>query len=1462
MSSIFPIDLRGGKRLIKTRRYFCIIVMLAMLVTLIYPVIQLTIKAEQSSHQEESLEGHLIPVNGEDVDPYHRFKGYGAVSANNTSRLLLDYKEEHPDKYWEIMRLLFDPNTGAGLAHVKIELGGDINSSSGTEPATMRYADEPANVLRGASFQFAADAKSINPNITTEILRWGEPRWTWNGAASESYEQRYQWYKRTIDAVAEEYGFKIDYVGISQNERAQNNNGRIEVEWLKYFTTKIKQEPNYDEDYHSIKLVAADGYRDTSSISKVLLEHPDLIDEIDVISSHYGTTGSKELAELQNKLISEGKEPKEIWVSEGIAPMINARYRTNMEPHYKGLGGKAGILDVATRIINVYKWEGAGEYPLQAISFDFQPAVASFYQGAQYNPKHLISAFDPWSGFYEVDGGIQAIRHIMNFVGYDDPSTPENERWQYIQSATYSDGAFFDGGVDVDTSSHSYMTLKDPNTDDYTIYIPNNSNQTRNYTVQAENLNGKENEKVHVWETRGPDAGESYDENWFKKAKEITPVDGQYHIEVKPYSVVTITTLDKEAEIKNFTYSSNPVDLSKDPIMPLPYEDDFDYEDYARDEKGRDYVDRRGGTPRYTTDQIGAFEVVKEPEIRNGSFFGEKREIPEADTRGNLLEQRISPDIIGADWAVWGGTDGTAADVNPNTNIGDFRWLNYRVSYDFLLDTDTALQDNRDNYALIGLRQVKASWSDSQAPYNAKIYIDGSYEILRLGEVVQSGKIQEFDPNVWHQMTFEAKENEFTLYLDGKKIETYIDEDATVMAGRAVIGSGYYHTLYDNLRIDPIEGYSYQSLKVDSAQGKVYESEEEAVSQLSGSKPIGYIGDWEFIQSGYAHYNRTQMRTVTDFPVWNGRVVSHLDETSEQGTINKVFYEGNWNSNNNNAWGSDGASFEITFKGNEIRLFGEANPSNGTAEVYLDGEFIEEISFTNNSSVVKKVWSAEGLTEEEHIVKVVSKDRYTSFVRAEIETDEEVDFLASTKLAPKDFIPISEHDQVGEEENTVYAYRENNTWGYNDTNAWANFDDNPYLVIQFTGTGIDFLTNQDPTNYHFQLDGEDVGNHGPSSDGIRYSVRDLEEGPHTLVVSLGDNDRLDDFMDYRGVVIYHTPERSDNAMLFQFEGSGFHLFGATPDALIDVFVDGEQVEQDYRIHAKGDRETSYSIQGLENTTHTAKIVVKGGEFILDGIDIIQGVSSEDEQDQEEPEEDPKENEEDSTDDTDHEDSKPDEDQDKGEEPEDNDRKGDQDQDKGNQEDGVEEESNNEDKSSKLIEVEVGEETEVYAGYTVQLKGTNVSIQLPTDLPEGTLLKILKQDVKDFDTKGLILAGDLYDFIFTPSHKGKYKLSLGYFSDIYKGEQVDIFHYDTTDNQWQRIDGDASKGIVSAEVEHFSTYGVFVKDNKHSKVDTDEDQALPNTATLLYNYLAIGSALLLLSVLLWIYRKKRQSANIK
>ncbi|MCK0470980.1 S-layer protein [Halalkalibacter sp. APA_J-10(15)] len=1183
---------------------------LYIVISLIMIALLVLMMAANESRAEDGT--RTIVIDGTDVDEYNRFKGFGTVSANNTSRLMIDYKEEHPDQYWEMMHQLFDPNTGAGLVHVKVELGADVDSSSGTEPATMRYADEPANVLRGAGFQFAADAKAINPHITTEILRWGEPRWTWEGAANQEYENRYQWFKQTIDAVYEEFGFRLDYVGISQNERAQNN-GRNELEWLKYYTSRMKEEPNYDEFYKDIKLVGGDGYRDTRTISQTLLDHPDLIDEIDVISSHYGLTGSSELTQLQSHLIAEGKEPKEIWSSEGVSPMINARYRINMEPHYQGLGGRYSIVDVTSRIISMYSWEGAGEHPLQAVSFDFQPSVGAFYQGSSYTPKHLINAFTPWNGSFEVDGGLLGVRHVMNFVGYNNTTTEENERWMYIKGATFSDGNFMDGGVDVDTSTHNYLTVKDPQSDDYTTVYANNTRETRHYQIEAKNLNGKENAPLYVWETRGPDAGQSYDANWFQQIDKIEPVDGQYEIEVKPYSLLTVTTLDQKSKIEGFEYSSSPFDSSQDTILPLPYVDDFEYSEYPTDDQGRDYVERRGGTPRYTTDQRGAFEVVKEATIQetSGSANRIARDIPDADERGNMLQQKITHDIIGADWAVWGGTDGSASNSNPHTNFGDYRWVNYKVSYDFLLDTHTPEVSGRSNYALIGLRHVKAGGTDSHAPYNARIYSDGRYEILKLGNVVSSGTVDGFNANVWNNLAFEAKENIFTLYVNDEEIAFYKDEDSLVMSGRAVIGSGYYETLYDQLRVDPIDGYPYMSEKYDSAQGMKIGTVEEARNNNDRSNPIGYIGQWEFGQVGYAHFNRTRMTASTDVPVWNGVTVGFRDVVDERGELNHVYYSGSWSSNNTNTWSGVGGSFEITFKGTEVRLFGITNPSNGTADIYLNGELVGEANYLNNSSIEQVVWSAKGLEDEEHTLEVVTTDRYVSFTKAEIETTDPV--LAVTNLAPSNFIPITEDSEVGEEENTVYALRRNgNVWGSNQTNAWANFNDDPYLVISFTGSGIDYFSGTgDETLYNFELNGEDMGDFSVNPQtGIRFSIRDLEETTHTLKVSLKDNEIKEDFMDYRGVDIYSTPnlESSDTSMLFHFEGTGFNLFGATPDAVIDVYIDGELTEENYRVYSRGDRQTSYHLRGLDEGDHTAHIVVKGGTFIIEGLDIIRGAS--------------------------------------------------------------------------------------------------------------------------------------------------------------------------------------------------------------------------------------------------------------
>ena len=67
--------------------------------------------------------------------PGRMFEGVGAVSAGASSRLLMDYPEPQRS---QILDYLFKPNYGASLQHLKVEIGGGVNSTDGTEPTHMR----------------------------------------------------------------------------------------------------------------------------------------------------------------------------------------------------------------------------------------------------------------------------------------------------------------------------------------------------------------------------------------------------------------------------------------------------------------------------------------------------------------------------------------------------------------------------------------------------------------------------------------------------------------------------------------------------------------------------------------------------------------------------------------------------------------------------------------------------------------------------------------------------------------------------------------------------------------------------------------------------------------------------------------------------------------------------------------------------------------------------------------------------------------------------------------------------------------------------------------------------------------------------------------------------------------------------------------------------------------------------
>ena len=83
------------------------------------------------------------------------FDGIGAVSAGASSRLLIDYPEPYRG---QILDFLFKPGYGASLQHLKVEIGGDTNSTDGSEPSHMRTRDD-LNFERGYEWWLMVEAK-------------------------------------------------------------------------------------------------------------------------------------------------------------------------------------------------------------------------------------------------------------------------------------------------------------------------------------------------------------------------------------------------------------------------------------------------------------------------------------------------------------------------------------------------------------------------------------------------------------------------------------------------------------------------------------------------------------------------------------------------------------------------------------------------------------------------------------------------------------------------------------------------------------------------------------------------------------------------------------------------------------------------------------------------------------------------------------------------------------------------------------------------------------------------------------------------------------------------------------------------------------------------------------------------------------------------------------------------------
>ena len=100
------------------------------------------------------------------------FDGVGAISGGGgNSRLLFDYPATQRS---QVLDYLFKPGYGAALQILKVEVGGDTNSTSGAEPSHSHSRGD-LNCDRGYEWWIMEQAKARNPNIKLVGLAWGAP---------------------------------------------------------------------------------------------------------------------------------------------------------------------------------------------------------------------------------------------------------------------------------------------------------------------------------------------------------------------------------------------------------------------------------------------------------------------------------------------------------------------------------------------------------------------------------------------------------------------------------------------------------------------------------------------------------------------------------------------------------------------------------------------------------------------------------------------------------------------------------------------------------------------------------------------------------------------------------------------------------------------------------------------------------------------------------------------------------------------------------------------------------------------------------------------------------------------------------------------------------------------------------------------------------------------------------------
>jgi Glycosyl hydrolase family 59/Ricin-type beta-trefoil lectin domain len=415
-----------------------------------------------------------ISANGSSAG--RTFDGIGAISGGGgNSRLLADYPAAQQS---QILDYLFKPGYGADLQILKVEIGGDANSTDGAEPSIEHTSGAVAcNV--GYEFWLMEQAKARNPNIKLYGLAWAAPGWIGGGNfwSTDMINYLVSWLN-----CAKSDGLTISYLG-GWNERGYN------ISWYEQLRAALNA-----GGYSGVQIVGADS---DWSVANDIASNSAFANAVQVIGTHYpcgGDGGSADSCPGNSTAEGTGKP---LWASENGSQDENS--------------GAPALIRSITR----------GYTDAEMTAYINWPLIAAIYPNLPYATVGLMTASQPWSGNYTVGENTWATAQVTQFTA---------PGWQFLNS-----GSGYLGGAE---SNGSYVTLKSTNNSDYSTIIESTT-ATSPQTVTVNVSGGLSAGTVHVWATdvNSPGSGPQ-----FAQQPGITPSGGSYSLTVQPGYIYTLTT--------------------------------------------------------------------------------------------------------------------------------------------------------------------------------------------------------------------------------------------------------------------------------------------------------------------------------------------------------------------------------------------------------------------------------------------------------------------------------------------------------------------------------------------------------------------------------------------------------------------------------------------------------------------------------------------------------------------------------------------------------------------------------------------------------------------------------------------------------------------------------------------------------------------------------------------------------